>query len=151
LLAIFQALSQKDRDTILNPKGTAKLSTTIKGNGNAIDLTVGGPDGVKPLVHPSKGQDKEEQKENNETRRTDAVSTAIRDSFSLVNQCRHLHQLDSSVTVPGPGRPRKVVDPEKAAKVSFPGPYLISLILIPNSGKGQTGEKSREGREGQER
>ena len=73
LVAILQALPQEEREAILNPKATAKLSVTTKSNGKSVNQVKDGSDDVKPSVQSLKGKEKQEQKENDEAGENSAV------------------------------------------------------------------------------
>ena len=95
VVALFLALPEPERDSLVGKKFTSggKSSRGAKGKAKAADSDHTAP--VDPVVTPSKPKEAKSVDNDNET------------------------QEDSPTKAAAKGRPKKPVDPEKAAKVSL--------------------------------
>ncbi|KAF7966207.1 hypothetical protein HWV62_39698, partial [Athelia sp. TMB] len=106
LQALFEALTQEERDKIFDPKRAVKLPTK---DSNQDSVSPSKP--IEPEPQESPQQVKKQQK-NSENVENDAA-------------------LEASTSKVGPGRPKKEVDPEKLAKVGHT--YKLVVHAVANS------------------
>jgi hypothetical protein len=120
LAAFFEALSQEERDVILDPKGTMKLPTKDTNKVLAVSVSPVKATDTEP-TQPSKKQ----QKQKAEDAENDMVCTYSYPELCLAHQISSIDQ--SEATTSKSVRPKKETDPEKAAKVCC---FVDALLTI---------------------